>query len=75
MTEVFADGWTDFCVLLPVILVCCLFLAERREGLWSVIHAASGGRVKLASIRIGIMFIASRLGRVGAYLAVYTRFL
>lgn len=59
VTEVFADGWTDFCVLLPVILVCCLFLAERREGLWSVIHAASGGRIKLASIRIGIMFIAS----------------
>lgn len=59
VTEVFADGWTDFCVLLPIIMVCCLFLAERRGGLWSVIHAASGGRAKLAAKRIGIMFIAA----------------
>ncbi|MDE6580359.1 MAG: hypothetical protein K2K41_07485, partial [Ruminiclostridium sp.] len=59
VTEVFADGWTDFCVLLPIIMVCCLFLAERKGGLWSVIHAASGGRAKLAAKRIGIMFIAS----------------
>ncbi|MDE6725273.1 MAG: hypothetical protein K2J79_06675, partial [Ruminiclostridium sp.] len=58
-TEVFADGWTDFCVLLPIIMVCCLFLAERKGGLWSVIHAASGGRAKLAAKRIGIMFVAS----------------
>ncbi len=59
VTKVFEDGWTDFCVLLPVIMVCCLFLAERRGGLWSVVHAASGGRSKLALKRIGIMFAAS----------------
>ncbi|MBD5080569.1 MAG: hypothetical protein HDT44_02250 [Ruminococcaceae bacterium] len=59
VTKVFEDGWTDFCVLLPVILVCCLFLAERRGGLWSVIHGASGGRSKLAAKRVGIMLAAS----------------
>ncbi len=59
VTKVFEDEWADYSCLLLMAAVCALFLAERKEGLWPMIHAASGGRGRLAVRRIGILFVAA----------------
>ena len=59
VTKVFEDEWADYSCLLLMAAVCALFLAERKEGLWPMIHAASGGRGRLAVSRIGILFLAA----------------
>lgn len=64
VTEVFADKWTDYSIVILVCVVCGLFVAERREGLWSMIYAAPGGRWKLVCKRISILFVATLIGTV-----------
>lgn len=64
VTEFFSDRWGDYSILILMGLVCALLLAERKEGLWSLVHAAPGGRRGLALRRIGILFAASWLGTV-----------
>lgn len=59
VTTFFEDKWTDYSILLVMCLVCGLFAAERKEGLWSMIHAAPGGRGRLAMKRTGILFAAA----------------
>ena len=59
VTTFFEDKWTDYSILLVMCLVCGLFAAERKEGLWSMIHAAPGGRGRLALKRTGILFAAA----------------
>lgn len=59
VTVFFEDKWTDYSILIVIFLVCSLFVAERREGLWPQIHAASGGRSVLVLRRIGILLAAS----------------
>lgn len=59
VTKVFEDEWADYSCLLLMAAVCALFLSERKEGLWPMIHAASGGRGRLAVRRIGILFLAA----------------
>lgn len=59
VTKVFEDEWADYSSLLLMAAVCALFLAERKEGLWPMIHAASGGRGRLAVRRMVILFIAA----------------
>lgn len=59
VTTFFEDKWTDYSILLVMFLVCGLFAAERKEGLWSMIHAAPGGRGRLAMKRTGILFAAA----------------
>lgn len=61
VTEVFADSWVDYSVIIIIFLVCGIFNAERKEGLWSMICATPGGRQKLAVKRIGILFVSSWL--------------
>lgn len=56
VTEVFADKWTDYSIIIVICVVCGLFLSERKEGLWPMIHAASGGRWKMALRRTGLLF-------------------
>lgn len=59
VTKVFEDEWPDYSCALMVLVVCGLFLTERKEGLWPMIHASSGGRKRLAAKRIGILLAAS----------------
>ena len=64
VTEVFADKWADYSIVMLICVVCGLFVAERKEGLWPMIYAAPGGRWKLVCKRIGILFAAAWIGTV-----------
>lgn len=64
VTEVFADKWADYSIVILICMVCGLFVAERKEGLWPMIYAAPGGRWKLVCKRIGILFVATWIGTV-----------
>ena len=64
VTEVFADKWADYSIVILICVVCGLFVAERKEGLWPMIYAAPGGRWKLVCKRIGILFAAAWGGTV-----------
>jgi hypothetical protein len=64
VTEFFVDKWADYSILIVICVVCGLFLAERKEGLWPMIHAASGGRWRLTVTRTGILLAASWIGTV-----------
>lgn len=59
VTEFFTDKWTDYSIIIVICVVCGLFLSERKEGLWPMIHAASGGRWKMALRRTGLLFAAA----------------
>ena len=62
VTEFFTDKWTDYSIIIVICVVCGLFLSERKEGLWPMIHAASGGRWKMALRRTGLLFAAAWIG-------------
>lgn len=62
VTQVFADTWGDYSILLLPLLLCALFLVERRQGLWPMIYAAPGGRVRLAARRAGLLLAATWVG-------------
>lgn len=62
VTAVFDDQLVDFSILILLGFVCALFLAERKRGLWDMVHAAKGGRVRLAVKRAGILLAASWIG-------------
>ncbi|MBP3729677.1 MAG: hypothetical protein J6H18_05385 [Lachnospiraceae bacterium] len=62
VTAVFDDQLADFAILILLGFVCALFLAERRRGLWDMIHASKNGRLRLALVRCGILFAASWIG-------------
>lgn len=47
---------TDYILLAVLALICISFLEERKKGLWSVVHAAPRGRLRLALRRVGILF-------------------
>ena len=64
VTEVFSDKWADYSIVILICVVCGLFVAERKEGLWPMIYAAPGGRWKLVCKRIGILFAAAWIGTV-----------
>ncbi len=64
VTEFFSDKWADYSILIVICLVCGLFLAERKDGLWPMIYAAPGGRSRLALRRVGILFSAAWIGTV-----------
>ena len=64
VTEVFADKWADYSIVILICVVCGLFVAERKEGLWPMIYAAPGGRWKLVCKRTGILFVAAWIGTV-----------
>lgn len=59
VTEFFTDKWTDYSIIIVICVVCGLFLSERKEGLWPMIYATSGGRWKMALRRTGLLFAAS----------------
>lgn len=62
VTSFFSDKWTDYSILIVICVICGLFMLQRREGLWSMIHAASGGRWRLAVKRVGILLAGSWIG-------------
>ncbi len=64
VTTFFEDKWTDYSILLLMCVICGLFMAERKAGLWSMVHAAPRGRGNLALTRIGILLSAAFLGSV-----------
>lgn len=64
VTTFFEDKWTDYSILLLMGVVCGLFIAERKAGLWPVIHAVPRGRRSLAMTRIGILLVSAWIGSV-----------
>lgn len=58
---------TDYFLTLLLILIAFSFLEERKAGLWSVVHAAPNGRLKLALRRTLILFLSSVCGVVLLY--------
>ena len=50
---------TDYFLTLLLILITLSFLEERKAGLWSVVHAAPNGRLKLVLRRTLILFLSS----------------
>lgn len=61
VTKVFDDNWTEVISLIPIFLVCGLFLLERRKGLHVLVHATPAGRGKLAAKRVAILLVASAI--------------
>lgn len=53
---------TDYLLLSVLMLICISFLDERKKGLWSVVHAAPNGRLRLALGRTGILLGVSVIG-------------
>ena len=53
---------TDFFLLAVLLLVALSFLEERKAGLWSVVHAAPRGRLRLAVRRAAILLGTSVVG-------------
>lgn len=53
---------TDYLLLAVLMLICISFLDERKKGLWSVVHAAPNGRLRLALGRTGILLGVSVIG-------------
>ena len=62
VTKVFADPFADYSILILMGVCCALFLSERREGLWPMVHAAPAGRAKLCLRRIVTLFFAALFG-------------
>ncbi|MBO4838736.1 MAG: hypothetical protein J5493_05135 [Lachnospiraceae bacterium] len=62
VTAVFDDRLVDFAILILLGFVCAMFLAERKRGLWDMVHASKGGRMRLAVKRAGILLAASWIG-------------
>ena len=58
---------TDYLLLAVLVLICISFLDERKKGLWSVVHAAPNGRLRLALQRVGILLGVSVIGVVLLY--------
>ena len=58
---------TDYFLLVVLLLIGLSFLEERKAGLWSVVHAAPNGRLRLAVRRTLILFGASVCGVVLLY--------
>lgn len=50
--------------MILVAIVCGLLVAERNEGLWTMIYATSGGQSRLALRRVGILLGASWIATV-----------
>ncbi len=50
---------TDYFLVAALLLTALSFLEERKTGLWSVVHAAPGGRLRLAARRTAILLAAS----------------
>lgn len=53
---------TDYFLFLILLLFGISFLEERKKGLWSVVHAAPNGRLRLAVQRTAILFGISVCG-------------
>lgn len=64
VTEFFSDKWTDYSIIIVICVVCGLFLAERKEGLWSMIYATNRGRWKLSLRRMGILLATAWIGTI-----------
>ena len=59
VTNVFKDNWTDIISIIPIFLVCCLFLSERKNRLNVLVFATPAGRTVLALKRVVILFLVS----------------
>ena len=53
---------TDYFLLTLLMIIAVSFLEERKKGLWNVVHAAPGGRLRLAIKRTAILFCTSVFG-------------
>ena len=62
VTSVFLDPVADYALILLIGYLCALFLQERRQGLWEMVHVSDKGRKALALKRCAILLVASFIG-------------
>ncbi|NJP40686.1 hypothetical protein HCH52_06430 [Oscillospiraceae bacterium HV4-5-C5C] len=55
VTSLFSSQLADYAVLLLLLILVNMILQERKRGLWTLIHAAPGGRGRLAWQRVGLL--------------------
>lgn len=53
---------TDYFLLIVLLIISVSFLEERKKGLWNVVHATPGGRLRLALKRMAILLCTSVFG-------------
>lgn len=58
---------TDYLLLGVLALICLAFLEERKKGLWSIVHSASYGRLRLGLRRASVLLIAAASGVLFLY--------
>lgn len=63
----FTCRFTDYLLLLFLLLTVLIFLEERKKGLWGIVHSSQNGRVRLGFLRTGILFGSSALGTLVLY--------
>ncbi|MGX8698447.1 MAG: hypothetical protein ACSW8F_00775 [bacterium] len=51
----------DYFGLVGIVLFVLGFLEERKMGLWPVVRATKGGRLRLGLVRVGLLLLASAL--------------
>ncbi len=61
VTSLFTDAWSDYMILIFVMILCVCLTAERKNGPWGLIHAAPGGRFVLTVKRLTILLTGSIL--------------
>ncbi len=63
----FTCQFTDYHLLLFLLLIVLSFLDERKIGLWGIIHSSLGGRIRLGIIRAWILFGSSIIATLILY--------
>lgn len=63
----FTCQFTDYLLLLFLLLIVLSFLDERKIGLWGIIHSSPGGRIWLGIIRAWILFGSSIIATLILY--------
>ncbi len=63
----FTCKFTDYLLLLFLLLIVLSFLDERRIGLWGIIHSSPEGRIRLGIIRAGILLGTSIIATLILY--------
>lgn len=67
VTTVMEYDLIHYIMLIFIIVLVSALLAERKQGLWSIIHASSAGRGRLAVRRLGVIAVSISVAGVLLY--------
>lgn len=57
--SLFESEYTDYILLIFIVILVLSFLQERKSSMWMVVHASVGGRDTLAIKRVIVLFLGS----------------